>query len=138
MIACGATADEMREIRKGSRNLPADIEAEAMRAIAHREVYYSGAIELTLVRMAHSKTGIVCDSLHKALGGPGYVNLVIFSEDGEANFYGAGWLVECLHRDLGGWKGGSLPDYGFWGGKQSEASVMAIIVREIRAFEKTR
>ena len=55
-----------------------------------------------------------------------YRNLLIVSNDGEAAFYGAGWLCKKLPDIFGGQGQGSFATAGFWRGKAKE--------REVRVF----
>lgn len=111
----GATQEEIKAIRRADREaqgITQEQEAQAQQAMKGLRVVCGG--KLTVVVLPHNKTATVADALDKALGGPGFENLLILSPQ-ETNFYGAGEIVDFLHTDYGGWKGGNLPEYGFWG-----------------------
>lgn len=120
MVAMGASAEEMREIRAADRRAQGvgpDEEATAAAAVANAEILNSGL--LTAVRLPHRKTSTVADRMHSTLGGPGFRNLLVISP-GEVNFFGEGkWIRDLDKRFPGGWVGGALPARGFWGSGQT-------------------
>jgi len=130
MLALGATAEEIATIRAADRAAqgitPAQ-ESEAERAIASAEV----GDRLSVVRLAHSKCATVTDRLFG-----GYDQLLILSDDGEANFYGDGAVCAVLREKFGGWNGGSgLGQEGgnaFWGGNPPHDEV-EVFVKEYLA-----
>lgn len=112
----GADPTEARAIRREDRaaqGITAEQERQARQACAAAEELADG--RLTVVRCPHSRAAAVTDTLDGALGGPGYQNLLVVSP-GEVNFFGAGDLVRVLDKAFpGGWRGGNLPQRGFWG-----------------------
>lgn len=126
----GATPEEIVEIRNRDRRaqgvtLADERSAEQAVSAASRDPE-SG---LTVVRLPHGRTSPVTDFLDPAYGGPGCHNLLIVSP-GEVNFFGSGEIVERLDDFFPcGWKGGSLPERGFWGFAASPAEVDAIAER---------
>lgn len=116
LVEAGAMPAEIASVRAADRaaqGITAGQEAAAEQAIARRETYADG--RLTLIRLPHARTATVTDRLQPELGGAGYDNLIVLSPD-EVNFYGRGGLVRRLVRTFpGGWYGGALPAYGYWG-----------------------
>ena len=81
MLAMGATAEEIAEIRamdRKAQGVTDEQEVEALRAIAVAETFRG----LTTVRMSHSKCSPVTDRLFGK-----YRFLLVLAGDGEANFY---------------------------------------------------
>jgi len=128
MINIGASREEVIEVRQADRHaqgITDEQERQGHLAIAQIETLLNG--NLTIIRLPHSKTAVVTDLLHPALGGNGYENLLIISPD-EVNFYGKGDVVTALDQTFpGGWYGGSLPEYGFWGHGDPVPNVMEFI-----------
>jgi hypothetical protein len=119
----GASQEEMKAVRHADREaqgITQEQEVQAQEAMRHLRVICDG--KLTVVVLPHNKTAAVADTLDKALGGPGFENLLILSPQ-ETNFYGAGDVVDFLHAVYGGWKGGSLPKYGFWGSRDEARDI---------------
>ena len=86
---------------------------------------------LTLVRLPHEHTATVTDRLDPALGGPGFKNLLVLCPE-EVNFFGSGDLVAAIDRRFpGGWYGGALPRYGFWGRAGNGKGVLAFLFDRI-------
>jgi hypothetical protein len=131
----GATMEEIRQIRVGESGAPAEMVEATRAAIAEREI--DG--RLTVVRLPHTRSGLLCDMMHPALGGVGYDRLLVITSDGqkltEVNFYGDGTAIETLDKRFpGGWKGGSLPKYGYWG-KIGEVPSERQLVSTLTALE---
>ncbi|MEI7621281.1 MAG: hypothetical protein WCJ51_01980 [Candidatus Moraniibacteriota bacterium] len=129
MEAMGATPEEIAEIRLGDRNaqgVTPEMEAEAERAIAQAEVIG----KLTIVEMAHSKTATVADRLYGKAD-----QLLILSEDGEANFFGNGAVCSELDKKFGGWGGGAgfgkKDGLGYWGGNPKHDELVAWLVEKL-------
>jgi len=116
MLEIGATPEEIHSIRSADRRaqgITAEQEETCRAAIRHLERRLSGRLDVA--RLEHSRIGPLTDQLHVALGGPGYINLLVISP-GETNFVGEGRWIEHLDRAFpGGWSGGRLPHKGFWG-----------------------
>lgn len=112
MLALGATAEEVAEVRyadRAAQGITSEQEIEAERAIAAADEIYG----VTIIKMTHSKTAPVCDRLFDPKNEQ---RLLILSEDGyEANFFGNGELCQQLRNKFGGWMGGNLPESGYWG-----------------------
>lgn len=120
-----ATRDELLSIRAADRAAqgctPED-EAAARAAIAARDSRAGG--QLTVLRLATSRTSPAADLMEPALGGAGYVNLLILSP-AEVNFFGSGSHVQSLTQAFpGGWYGGALPERGFWGHASANAATV--------------
>ena len=125
MLTVGATDAEIAQVRAADRSaqgITPEQESEAERAIASAEV--TG--RLTVVHLAHSKCATITDRLFGR-----YDQLIVLSDDGEANLYGDGALCANLKEKFGGWNGGSgLGQEGgnaFWGGNPSHAEVEAFV-----------
>jgi hypothetical protein len=138
MLAISASEDEVAEICKASRSISGitpEMEAEAEAVIeaanAH-ELARRG--ELVIIRMAHSKCATITDRLFP-LWKDGRENLLVLSEDGEANFFGRGDICVALKEKFDGWSGGSgLGDpegNAFWGGNPSHETALAFIGEQI-------
>ena len=116
MLKIGATKEEIMEIRAADRlaqGITPEEEISGEHAISEAEELRGGF--LTVVYLAHSKTSVVTDRLHPALGGRGYENLLVSCPD-QVNFYGSGDCIYALNEAFpGGWYGGALPVRGFWG-----------------------
>lgn len=113
MMAIGATLEEIDRVRTFDRlaqGITPAQDAEGLRAISEKVV--TG--RLTVVRMSHSKTATVADRMFGQ-----YDQLVIFSGDGEVNFFGDGALCATLKEKFGGWNGGSglgkAGETAYWG-----------------------
>jgi len=109
------TQEEMIDIRRLDRSavgVTEKEEAEAKEAIERRQTLAGG--ELTVVHLSHQRASAVADLMDSLLGGPGFENLLVQCP-GELYFWGAGGYVNKLHEKLGGFKGGALPERGFWG-----------------------
>lgn len=158
MMELGATPEEIARVRRRDRmcqGITDEQEKEAERAISEK-VEIDG---ITIVRMAHSKTATVADRLFEK---DKQQNLLIFSGDGEVNYYGDGKLCQMLrgekigeqpapwdasqtipvYDNFGGWNGGAgLGDEkgnAYWGGAPNHAEVLKYIVeynRDKRARE---
>ncbi|GMV31726.1 MAG: hypothetical protein AMXMBFR59_38510 [Rhodanobacteraceae bacterium] len=115
MQTLGATADEMQAIRaddRAAQGIDPAHEHAAAAAIAAAERLSSGVL---VVRLPHAHAATVTDRLEAALGGPGYSELLVISPH-EVNFYGNGETIARLDAAFpGGWRGGELPQRGFWG-----------------------
>lgn len=65
-----------------------------------------------VIKSPHSKCATYTDRLFGE-----YKELIIFSDDGEVNYYGKKSVIDHLFNDYQGWKGGDIEnDNGFWGG----------------------
>lgn len=122
LLACGATSEELRRIREADRRaqgITRREERQATEAIRRACRFADG--RLTVVQIPHTRASAVCDLMHPALGGGGYEVLLVAGrtrrrEPGELNGYGPGWVIQKLNQRFpGGWVGGALPKYGFWG-----------------------
>lgn len=114
--AMGATAEEIAAIRaedRAAQGLTAADEAAAEVALAEREIALDGS--LIVVRLPHARTAAVMDRLVQEAGSGGPPDTLILSP-GEVNFSGCGARVLALDAAFpGGWRGGALPAFGFWG-----------------------
>lgn len=128
MIAVGASRGEIAEVRaqdRAAQGITAEQEAAGQRAAAQAQNLCGG--RLTVAHLPHPRCAVVTDRLDAALGGPGYVNLLVVSP-AEVNFFGAGELVRELERTFpGGWYGGALPLRGFWGGRAQSGEVLDLL-----------
>lgn len=116
MLAMQAGVEEVREVREADRRAQGITPAQEQAADqALQNATQSCDGRLTSVELSHSGTATVTDRLSPVLGGEGYQNLLITSPR-EINVFGEGKLVQALAEQYpGGWYGGALPDYGFWG-----------------------
>lgn len=116
LIKIGANHKEIIHVRAEDRKaqgITPEDELQGLDAIAKLKLLCNG--KLTVVNLPHSRTAVVTDFLQPELGGPGYKNLIVLCPN-EINFFGSGDLVSELNKKfLGGWYGGALPEYGFWG-----------------------
>lgn len=133
MQAMGATAEEMRAIRAADRaaqGISASDERAAESAIAAMKHLPSGIL---VVRLPHIHAAAVADRLDAALGGPGYRDLLVLSPH-ELNFYGEGGIIARLDAAFpGGWRGGELPQRGFWGHAGiSDSGLVVDLLKNIR------
>lgn len=110
--AAGATSAEIAAIRRDDRaaqGVTAEMEAAGDRAVAALETVLDGRARLA--RLPHTACAVVTDRL-----APDDLRPLIVLSPGEVNAYGPGAVIAALDRAFpGGWRGGTLPDYGFWG-----------------------
>ncbi len=125
MESIGAAPEEISRIRamdRAAQGITKEDEAEAERAIEKKEVMG----RLTVVRMAHSKTATVADRLFGIAD-----QLLIFSADGESNFYGDGAICAALNKKFGGWAGrsglGKSGASAYWGGNADHLKVFEVV-----------
>jgi len=127
MSAMGANQEEIRRVRAADRaaqGVTPDQERAAEAAARSARTLADG--RLTVIDLPHNRTSPAGDLMEPALGGPGYKNLLILCPN-ETNFFGSGALVYALNEQFpGGWYGGALPVYGFWGrhGRSEEAEAV--------------
>lgn len=148
MMEMGAAPEEIARVRRRDRmcqGITEEQEKEAERAISKKEEICG----VTIVRMAHSKTATVADRLFEK---DKQQNLLILSDDGEANYFGDGKLCKMLqgnvigeqpapwdanqtipvYDNFGGWNGGAglgdENDNAFWGGYPDHEKVLNYIV----------
>jgi len=83
---------------------------------------------LTVVRLQHTRTAAVTNRMERALGGPGYENLLVISP-AEVNFFGTGTIILALNDAFPrGWYGGSLLERGFWGHSESVKEALPFLI----------
>ena len=116
--------DEIRLRDRQYQGITMEQELAAERAIENLKIEKIGDHTLTTVNLEHSKSATVTDRLFGQ-----YDQLVIYSDDGETNFFGKGDFCKKLqgekigvdengydkYDNLGGWSGGGSEN-GFWGG----------------------
>lgn len=119
MIQMGATIEEIKKIRRADRCAQGVTEAEdasAKESAASASWLKNG--RLVVAHIPHSRTSSLTDSINLhaiASGSPMPENILAISPD-QTNFFGLGDIVYALKDDYpGGWYGGALPAYGFWG-----------------------
>ncbi len=137
MIKMGASKEEVARVRRRDRmmqGITEEQEKEAVRALNESTEVVNGVY---IVRMKHSKTATVADRLFDENKPQ---NLLVFSDDGEINYYGDGKLCQMLqgnkvgqkpapwdsslmideYDNFGGWAGGSglgkAKGSAYWGG----------------------
>lgn len=112
MKAVGATAAEIAAIRRDDRaaqGVTAEMETAGERAVGALETVLNGRARLA--RLPHARCAVVTDRLD-----PDDLRPLIVLSPGEVNAYGPGAVIAALDRAFpGGWRGGALPAYGFWG-----------------------
>jgi hypothetical protein len=120
-IECAQDGSEEPSLQKllqlgRSMYIAPKLEEESARAVEAAE-WINGVI---VVRQSHSKAAPVTDRL---IGKQEVQNILIFSGDGEVNYYGTGETVKALAEQFpGGWTGGAglcepEPEtVAFWGG----------------------
>lgn len=110
--AAGATEAEIAAIRRDDRaaqGVTAEMEAAGERAVAALETVLDGRARLA--RLPHAACAVVTDRLD-----PDDPRPLIVLSPAEVNAYGPGAVIAALDRSFpGGWRGGALPAYGFWG-----------------------
>ena len=134
MLGLGATPEEIARVRAADRaaqGISPEEELAGEEAVRRTETLAEG--RLALVRLPHEHTATVTDRLDPTLGGPGFKNLVVLCPD-EVNFFGSGDLVVAIDRRFpGGWYGGALPHYGFWGMAGSGEEVLTFLLDQLDA-----
>lgn len=128
----GATMAEIVAIRncdRAAQGVNGDVEVEARRAIADAQVH--GV--LTVIVTASATSSAVADFVQPEYGGPGADNLLVLMPGG-ITFYGHGGVIEKLKDIPGSWRGGELPEFGFWSISQPEGPDYARLVEHIRAL----
>ncbi len=111
MRRLGASDEQIAAIRARDRlaqGITEIQENQAEAAVDERRTVAGGA--LTIVNLPHDKTATVTDRLHGK-----YENLLVLSPE-EINFFGEGRWIHLLDKRFpGGWRGGELPETGYWG-----------------------
>lgn len=137
MIKMGASKEEIARVRRRDRmmqGITEEQEKEAVRALKEDLEVVNGVY---IVKMKHSKTATIADRLFDENKPQ---NLLVFSDDGEINYYGDGKLCQMLqgnkvgqkpapwdsslmideYDNFGGWAGGSglgkAKGSAYWGG----------------------
>ncbi len=132
MIEIGATQDEIIQVRAADRaaqGITPEDELAGEKAVTQTKTVADG--KLTVVHLPHNRTAAVTDRLDPALGGPGFLNLLVCSPE-EVNFYGDGKTIAALTRRFpGGWYGGALPERGFWGRMGTGHEVESFLVQHL-------
>ena len=135
MQAMGANLEEMAAIRREDRaaqGITAAEEAAGRAALAAAERVNDG--RLLLVRSPHGRTATIADPLRleeMAAGRP--PRDLLIEAPAELAFFGTGAAVAALDSAFpGGWRGGDLPDRGFWGcarraGMPDAAAAVAVL-----------
>lgn len=149
MIRYGATDEEIARVRRRDRICQGITEAEekeAIRALKENTEVVDG---LTIVKMSHARTATIADRLFDINK---QQNVLIFSDNGEVNYYGDGKLCQLLQGNIigekpapwdpsktiyiydnfGGWTGGEgLGDENgnaYWGGYPDHEQVTKFIL----------
>lgn len=149
MIKMGASKEEVARVRRRDRmmqGITEEQENEAVRALRESTEVVNGVY---IVRMKHSKTATVADRLFDENKPQ---NLLVFSDDGEINYYGDGKLCQMLqgnkvgqkpapwdsslmideYDNFGGWAGGSglgkAKGSAYWGGYVDFDKVQEFVV----------
>ena len=116
MKSIGASSEEMKLIRdldRQSQGITTEQEESGCAALLHAQLMLGG--RLAVVDLPHSRSASVTDANVREFGGPGYENLLIRSPC-STQFFGSGRAIAFLKSAIpGGWSGGSLPEFGFWG-----------------------
>ena len=134
MRAIGATAAEMATIRAADRAAQGITEAEEMAgrdALAAARFALDG--RLMVVDLPHGRTATAMDPL--ALEQERALQDVLILTPGGPHFFGSGGAVAALDDAFpGGWRGGHLPQRGFWGvqGAVDEAALLGVIAQAYR------
>lgn len=119
--------DAIRLSDRASQGINPDQEAQSVRAWENR----TETEQLTIVRMSHSKCATITDRYYGQ-----YKNLIIFSEDGEVNFYGDGELCSKLQMKFEGWSGGAglgqKNGSAFWGGYPNHQEVQEFVQSDLK------
>ncbi len=136
MLAAGATRQELRRIRKADRRAQGITEyreRQGREALKHARRLASD--RLVVVQLPHGRTAVVADRLDPALGGPGAENLLVLTPEGP-EFFGDGQIIERLKKSYpGGYYGGSLPAYGFWGLPKKADGVVDRVIRWVEDLD---
>lgn len=134
--AVGASPAEIAQVRAADRaaqGITSEQEAAGRRAAEQAETVWQGA--LTVVELPHDRTATVTDVLDRALGGPGYQNLLVLGPH-STTFFGVGEAVAALAAAWpDGYYGGELPERGFWGGalRHSRIELLAVLAPALGA-----
>jgi hypothetical protein len=135
--AIGATVAEISDIRRADRAAQGITELHERQAEAALAAlrYLDAEQRFAVVELAHSKTAAVADRLHPALG-HAQPELLLVQSPSETNFFGPGWVIMLLEQHFpGGWRGGALPEQGFWGiGRR--VALDAELITSILAFHQ--
>lgn len=127
--ALGASGAEIRMVRDADRRaqgVTPEWEAESRRALAAARDLDG----LMVVETTAPTSSAIADFLLPEYGGPGECDVLVATSR-SINFFGDGRVVEALARRYGGWRGGALPERGFWG-----ASAGAVPLAECAAMIK--
>ena len=130
----GASNAEIREVREADWRAQgvSRTEVTAVRAaLAQRREQP----HLTVVGLPHERSSLAADLLDSAWSGPGWENLLVvcpchFLFQGEGRI-----IVELEAAFSGGWRGGELPERGYWGHSArglASAAVEGLISRLLR------
>ncbi|NLF70127.1 MAG: hypothetical protein GX575_13895 [Candidatus Anammoximicrobium sp.] len=128
-----ATLQELRRVREADRaaqGVSAAEEVAAPAAVAACRQCAAG--RLSVVDWTFDRVSAVADRMERALGGPGYENLLVRGPH-TTTFFGDGPAVEFLTCGFPGspkerWWGGDLPRRGFWGGTLAGQEVEEALV----------
>jgi len=114
----GAADADVRSVRREEWRVQGITDSEvaaAQEALSRREEERS----LIIVTIPHERSTLIADLIDPAFGGTGMKNLFVVSPN-QVNFQGEGRVVVALSKAFpGGWLGGELPAYGFWGHDRS-------------------
>lgn len=122
MIKNGCSQEIINKVRlqdRTAQGITEEQDKQAEESINNMEVLKY----LTIINLPHSKCATVTDRLYG-----NYKNLLIICVDGETDFYGNGNICLSLQEKFGGWIGGQLPTYGFWGGYVNQEEVREFVV----------
>jgi len=132
MLKIGAAKSEILKIRLADRKaqgITDEQEKQGAQAVKRADILFDG--KLTIVHLPHSKTAVVADLLYPALADRQHENLLVISPN-EVNFFGDGNIIFELNTKFpGGWYGGALPDYGFWGHSSPASDVVEFLKKRV-------
>ncbi|WP_128292284.1 hypothetical protein [Afifella aestuarii] len=138
MAELGASPEEMDKIRRDDRaaqGITAEEEQAGIAALAAAEEALDG--RLLIVRSPHDRTAAITDPLRlrELERGDPTRDLLIEGPE-ELSFFGRGASIAALDAAFpGGWRGGDLPEQGFWGmrrdgGAPDAEAALAVLKQE--------
>lgn len=135
MRELGAPNEEIERIRREDRRYQGvtdEEEALAAHAVCRRVELFGGA--LVEVELPHSRTSPVVDRVYVERGAQAGTHALAVYSPSETNVFASGDVIAHLDRTFpGGWLGGALPDYGYWG-HGSDGALAARVRVELRQW----
>jgi len=116
---------EVRALDRQAQGVTEEQEKQAISELENAEIYDDG--KTYIIYSPHSKCTCYTDKLFGK-----YEQLLVFSEDGEVNYFGKKAVIKTLFNLYKGWKGGNIEEnHGYWGGhppKEEWGEIKAIVL----------